>query len=73
MPDDGLPATLPRESSRPLSVLAEADPVLSRVLSEVQQELEDTLRLLEDALRAGTLEQTYPTDKGSDPTGSDQD
>jgi hypothetical protein len=73
VPDDGLPAAQPSESGRPLGILAEADPVLSGVLGEVQQDLEDTLRLLEDALRASTLEQTYATKTGSNPTGSDPD
>ena len=71
VPDDGLPDAVAAENAQPLSILAEADPVLSRALDEVQQDLEDTLRLLDEALKTGSPKRTYPSEEESDPEGSD--
>jgi len=71
VPDDGLPDAAAGENGRSLNILAEADPVLSRALDEVQQDLEDTLRLLDEALKTGASEQTYPSEARSDPECGD--
>lgn len=71
VPDDGLPDAVAGENGRPLSILAEVDPVLSRALSEVQQDLEETLQLLDEALKTGDSERTSRLEAGSDSEGSD--
>jgi len=60
VPDHGLPSATEAESGDPASLLAEADPVLSRALKEVRQDLETTLRLLDQALSAGASAQATP-------------
>ena len=52
VPDNGLCGTGDDQYERPLSLLSEADPVLSQTLSEVRQGLETTLRLLDEVLTA---------------------
>jgi len=58
--DDGLLGTTEGERVRPPGILAEADPVLSHALEEVRQDLETTLRLLDQALSVGASVQATP-------------
>lgn len=52
VPDNGLRGTGDDQHEHPLSLLSEADPVLSQTLSEMRQGLETTLRLLDEVLKA---------------------
>lgn len=60
VPDDGLAEAAAGEGARPVSLLAEADPVLSRTIDEVRKGLETTLQLLEEALSAGSADRVSP-------------
>ena len=54
VPNDGLSGVAQGEKSRLSSLLADADPVLSRALDDVRQGLETTLKYLDEALAATT-------------------
>jgi len=60
VPDNALRETEDVERAHPLSLLAEADPVLSQTLDEVRQGLEVTLSLLNDALTGNSNAQARP-------------
>jgi len=60
VPDAGLTEVGGREGEQPLSLLAEADPVLSRALDEVRQGLEETLRHLEEVLSTSSSTRESP-------------
>lgn len=60
VPDDGLPETADGEAGRSVSLLAEADPVLSQTIGDVRECLEATLLLLDEALSACSPEQGPP-------------
>jgi len=60
VPSDKMGETADGENEWPLSLLAEADPVLSRTLEEVRRGLEATLLLLDKALTANPATQTQP-------------
>lgn len=65
VPDDGLPGAEGGENGRPVSLLAEVDPVLSQILNEVRQGLETTLELLDEALTVCNSTQAPPPKVGS--------
>jgi hypothetical protein len=52
VPEENLAEVPEDKVARPASLLAEADPVLSRTIGEVREGLEGTLLLLEAALSA---------------------
>ena len=58
--NDGLVGATDGEDGRPLSLLAEADPVLLRTIDEVRQGLEKTLRHLDEALSTSSSVQEPP-------------
>jgi hypothetical protein len=64
VPDDGLAEAAVGESSRQLSLLAEADPVLAQTIDEVRHGLETTLRLLDEALAGDNPSQAPPVATG---------
>ncbi|MEA3276748.1 MAG: hypothetical protein U9Q81_15930 [Pseudomonadota bacterium] len=68
--DDLLPDGRAPEKPEEQNLLAEADPVLSRVVDEVRQGLEGTLQLLEDALPA---DRTHNADLTVEATGDRQE
>jgi hypothetical protein len=57
VPESGLPEGA---EERPFSLLAEADPVLSRTVDEVRQGLEATLMFLDEALSVASASQPTP-------------
>lgn len=64
VPDDGLPKAADGESSRQISLLGEADPVLARTIDEVRQGLETTLHLLNEALAGDNASEAPPAVPG---------
>ncbi len=66
VPDDGLSELPDGEGARPVTLLSEVDPVLSRTVDEVRQGLEVTLGFLNEALSAPS---TNPTSAEVPPKG----
>jgi hypothetical protein len=64
VPEEGMPEAAEGEPQRPVSLLAEADPVLSQTVDEVRQGLEATLRFLDEALSVDGTNHTAPEASG---------
>jgi hypothetical protein len=64
LPESALPTDPPKAKSPQVPTLAEADPALAKIVTEVRDELQLTLAVLQDAL-AGR--QTLEVDSGGDP------
>ena len=64
LPESALPADQPNAKSPQVPTLAEVDPALARIVTDVREELQATLAVLQDALDG---RQASEAESGEDP------